>query len=93
MGPPAPLAHAATPAQAAVSAAPVTELASSPPGAEVVLSGAVVANTPARIKRGSYEADYLVRLPGYQSQLIRIGPASPGQVTVHLLPLAAEPAQ
>jgi hypothetical protein len=84
---PAPLAPAQEPL---APAANVTELSSEPAGAEVVLNGAVVANTPTRITRTTYEVDYLVRLPGHDAQLIRVGPKSPAQITVRLLPMAPE---
>ncbi len=81
--PNAPAAAAASgTARATVTA--TTELTSVPANAEILRAGAIVANTPARIARPSTEADFLVRLDGYEAQLVRIGPTSPEHLTVKL---------
>lgn len=69
-----------------------TELITTPAMAEVVRSGAVVANTPARVPRTEHDVDYLVRLRGYDSQLVRVGPSSPAQISLRLLPTPTDSA-
>lgn len=65
---------------------PQTLIESMPPGAEVVLRGAVIANTPARVQLAPYESEYLLRKDGYLPELIRIDPGSPERIEVHLRP-------
>jgi len=65
---------------------PQTLIESMPPGAEVVLRGAVIANTPARVQLSPYESEYLLRKNGYVPELIRIVPTSPERIQVHLKP-------
>jgi hypothetical protein len=65
---------------------PQTLIESMPPGAEIVVRGAVIANTPARIQLSSYESEYLLRKDGYQPELIRIDPTSPERIQIHLRP-------
>jgi len=72
--------------QSGPPARPSTEIVSIPPGAEIVLRGAMVANAPARLVRPSYESLYLLRLPGYQPQLVALSPHSPDQIRVTLQP-------
>ncbi|HEX7479014.1 MAG TPA: hypothetical protein VF331_14505 [Polyangiales bacterium] len=95
---PAGVAPAAThassePAHVVEGAVPAnaTQIVSLPAGAELVLGGAIIANTPAQLPRPSYEIDYLVRLPGYESQLVRLGPGSPATILVNLKAAAAAP--
>jgi hypothetical protein len=99
--------HLVTPAGVALAATPAgsepahvvegavpanaTQIVSLPAGAELVLGGAIIANTPAQLPRPSYEIDYLVRLPGYESQLVRLGPGSPATILVNLKAAAAAP--
>jgi hypothetical protein len=66
--------------------APMTEVTSNPEGAELIHQGAVVGNTPTKVKRPTYEQIYLLRLPGHESQLLRISPASGEKVHVTLRP-------
>lgn len=85
------VATSATPAatsapQSSSPARPSTEIVTVPPGAEIVLRGAMVANAPARLVRPSYESLYLLRLPGYQPQLVALSPHSPDQIRVTLQP-------
>ncbi len=75
---------------ASLPAANTTELVSTPASAEIVFGGAVIANTPARFTRPPYESDYLVRMPGYAPELVRIGPTSPQTVSITLKPLPPE---
>jgi hypothetical protein len=57
-------------AQAEPLPANVTEIVSNPPSAEVVFGGAVIGNTPVRVARANFDADYLVRLTGHDPQLV-----------------------
>ena len=66
-----------------------TQIISEPAGAEIVYRGAVVANTPARVPRPGYESDFLVRLKGYESQLVRLGPHSGTSIHIVLEPSRA----
>jgi hypothetical protein len=61
-----------------------TELLSNPSGAEVVVAGAVVGNTPVRVARGDQDTDYLVRMSGYEPQLVRVNAGSPPSIVVTL---------
>jgi 3-oxoacyl-ACP reductase-like protein len=74
------------PAQQPV-AANVTEITSNPPNAEVVYGGAVIGNTPLRVARADFNADYLLRLSGHESQLVRVTAASPGSILITLKPV------
>lgn len=67
-------------------ALPQTWLESSPQGAEVVLRGAVIANTPTLVTLPGYETEYLVRKAGYVPELIRIDPGSPERIQIELKP-------
>jgi hypothetical protein len=62
----------------------VTEIVSEPTHAEIVLGGAVIGNTPAQVVRGEKDADYLLRKPGYEPQLVRVSPHSPKSITITL---------
>jgi hypothetical protein len=62
----------------------VTEIVSEPAHAEIVLGGAVIGNTPAQVVRGEKDADYLLRKPGYEPQLVRVSPHSPRSITITL---------
>jgi hypothetical protein len=77
--------HAVAPAP--VDARPTTEIVTHPAGAEIISRGALVANSPARVPRPSYESLYLVRLRGYQPQLVSLSPISPETIQIDLLPL------
>jgi hypothetical protein len=78
----------AEPEQPAASAGGVraTELRSDPVGAEVVVNGAVVGNTPVRVARAGSDIDYTLRLPGYESKIVRVGAQSPATISVTLRP-------
>jgi len=69
---------------AANSGVRATELRSEPAGAEVVVNGAVVGNTPVRVARASSDVDYTLRLPGYESKVVRVGSQSPATIAVTL---------
>jgi hypothetical protein len=71
-----------------------TELRSLPAGAEVVAGNAVVGSTPVRVARGSADMVYVLRLPGHESKVVRVGPNSPATIMVELgsLTPAAQPA-
>ena len=59
---------------------------SEPAHAEIVIGGAVIGNTPAQIVRGDKDADYLLRKPGYEPQLVRVTPRSPKRISITLHP-------
>ena len=82
-------AAAPTEAQAATPAGPTTKISTNPSGAEIVYRGAVIANTPAAVARPDVEADYLLRKPGYQPQLVRLSGVSPREITLNLTPSGA----
>jgi hypothetical protein len=86
----APGEGAAAPGAAAqtVPAANATLIVSTPAGAEVVAGGAVIGNTPVRVARTNFDADYLVRLAGHEPQLVRVMPASPTTIAITLKPIA-----
>jgi hypothetical protein len=65
----------------------VTEIVSNPPSAEVVFGGAVIGNTPVRVARANFDADYLVRLSGHDPQLVRVNVNSPATIVVSLKPV------
>ena len=79
-------AASAEPAQPASSGVRATELRSEPVGAEVVVNGAVVGNTPVRVARSDSDVDYTLRLPGYESKVVRVGSQSPASIAVTLRP-------
>jgi len=60
---------------------------STPPGAEIVHNGAVIGNTPLKVELPAYEQLYLLRLAGYQPQLVRISPNSTESIRLTLQPL------
>jgi hypothetical protein len=66
------------------AAVPLTELRSDPPGAEVIVGGAVIGNTPVRVAHAEFDTDYLLRLGGYEPQLVRVTSASPNLIQVTL---------
>jgi hypothetical protein len=75
-------------AQAEPLPANVTEIVSNPPSAEVVFGGAVIGNTPVRVARANFDADYLVRLTGHDPQLVRVNANSPATIVISLKPVA-----
>jgi hypothetical protein len=67
-----PSAHEATPA-----ARPITLIATEPTGAELLLDGAVIGNTPLEVARPAQgESLYLIRLRGFEQQMVRITSAT-----------------
>jgi hypothetical protein len=80
---------AADPPAAAADGVPtnVTEIISNPPSAEVLFGGAVIGNTPVRVARADFDADYLVRLNGHDPQLVRVSANSPATIVVSLKPV------
>jgi hypothetical protein len=74
----------AKPAPLAAASSNVTEIVSEPAHAEIVVGGAVIGNTPAQVVRGDKDADYLLRKPGYEPQLVRVTPHSPKSITITL---------
>jgi hypothetical protein len=79
-------AHEPTAAVPASAASIATQLMSTPSGAEVVVGGAVVGNTPVRVARTDVDTDYTVRLAGYEPQVVRVNAVSPPTVLVALKP-------
>jgi hypothetical protein len=77
-------AKPASPAAPAAASANLTEIVSEPAQAEIVVGGAVIGNTPAHVVRGDKDADYLLRKPGYEPQLVRVTPHSPKIITITL---------
>jgi hypothetical protein len=76
--------NAPSPPPSAAATSGVTEIVSEPTHAEIVLGGAVIGNTPAQVVRGDKDADYLLRKPGYEPQLVRVSPHSPKSITITL---------
>jgi hypothetical protein len=74
--------------EAQAAAGNLTLIVSTPAGAEVVAGGAVIGNTPVRVARTNFDADYLVRLAGHEPQLVRVMPASPTTIAITLKPTA-----
>ena len=70
--------------QPASSGVRATELRSEPAGAEVVVNGAVIGNTPVRVARSGSDVDYTLRLPGFESMVVRVGAQSPASISVTL---------
>jgi hypothetical protein len=66
----------------------ITQIVSTPPGAEVVAGGAVIGNTPVSVVRSTMDTDYLVRLAGHEPQLVRVMAASPTTIAITLKPIA-----
>jgi len=64
----------------------MVSLESEPPGAEVIVAGAVVGNTPTRLPRpiDGQGREVEVRLPGYERKTVRLTSRSPELVTVRL---------
>jgi hypothetical protein len=87
LGAKAQLAKAA-PRAPVVHEGPTTLISTQPPGAEVLLGGAVLGNTPVEVERPSADELFLVRLTGYEPQLVRLTPGSRDAIHVTLAPLA-----
>lgn len=80
---PAPAPAAAAP-QPSAAAEKTTAIITDPPEAELLLGGAVVGNTPAKVTRSALTTDYLLRKVGYEPQVVRVSPNSPDTITVTL---------
>jgi hypothetical protein len=64
-----------------------TLIASEPSGAELLQGGAVLGNTPLRVPRPvNGDATFLVRMPGFESQLVRVTPQSNPAIRIMLIP-------
>lgn len=61
-----------------------TRITSSPDRVEVVVAGQPVGYTPISIAKGSEEALVLLRLPGFEPQMVRIGPQTPADLHISL---------
>jgi len=72
---------------AAANSVQATELRTEPSGAEVLVGNAVVGSTPVRVARGTTDIVYVLRLPGHESKVVRVGPSSPPAILVQLGPL------
>lgn len=71
--------------------ASTTLIATEPSGAELLQSGAVLGNTPLRVPRpASGDATFLVRMHGFESELVRLTPQSNPAIRVTLRPAAAK---
>jgi hypothetical protein len=82
--PAAPPAPTAPPPQPVAAVEKMTEIITDPPEAELLLGGAVVGNTPAKVGRSQLTTDYLLRKAGYEPQVVRVSPTSPDTITVTL---------
>ena len=90
--PAAATAPAAASAKALIPAGVETTLiASEPAGAEIVLGGAVLGNTPAEVVRPTDEELYLLRLAGFEPQLVRLSASSRDAIRITLTPLGSAP--
>jgi len=83
-----------TSTSAASASGTATVIATEPSGAELLLDGAVVGNTPlevARPPRGQGEHTYVVRLRGFTQELIRLNSESQAAIRVTLSPESGVP--
>jgi hypothetical protein len=93
-GDPSTAIRTATPVDTSTSAAQaaagsVTVIATEPSGAELLLDGAVIGNTPLEVvrpQRGQPELRYTVRLRGFGEQLVQLGSDSQPAIRVTLKP-------
>jgi hypothetical protein len=75
-------------------AVPTTLIATEPSGAELLLGGAVLGNTPVAVARPvQNDETYFLRMRGFESQLVRISPQSGEAIRVTMVPLAPNRAQ
>jgi hypothetical protein len=73
--------------RAVTSASPTTLIATEPSGAELLLGGAVLGNTPVEVARPQQgDETYFLRMRGFESQLVRVSPHSGSAIRVMLLP-------
>jgi hypothetical protein len=71
------------------TAVPTTLIATEPSGAELLLGGAVLGNTPVAVARPvQNDETYFLRMRGFESQLVRISPQSGEAIRVTMVPLA-----
>jgi hypothetical protein len=69
-----------------------TLIATEPNGAELILNGAVIGNTPYEVERPAQgEAMYTIRFPGFEPQMVRVTSTTRDAIHVTLVP-APEPA-
>jgi hypothetical protein len=71
------------------AAGSVTVIATEPSGAELLLDGAVIGNTPLEVvrpSRGQAEHTYVVRLRGFTQEHVRLGSDSQSAIRVTLTP-------
>lgn len=83
-----------TSTSAAHTAGGMTVIATEPSGAELLLDGAVVGNTPLEVVRpqsGHPELTYVVRLRGFTQELVRLSPDSQPAIRVTLTPETGVP--
>ena len=89
-GPPPPVHEAVPPVPAPAEPAPPSApksiaLSSDPSGAEVLVAGATVGNTPLQLPLPTAgEQPVELRLPGHASKSVMLSPASPTSLSVHL---------
>jgi hypothetical protein len=70
-------------------AVPTTLIATEPSGAELLLGGAVLGNTPVAVARPvQNDETYFLRMRGFESQLVRVSPQSGAAIRVTMVPLA-----
>jgi hypothetical protein len=73
-------------------ARPITLIATEPSGAELLLDNAVIGNTPLEVARPTQgDAMYVIRLRGFDPQMVRITSTTRDAIHITLVP-AAEPA-
>ena len=82
-----PISENASPAQPGAAGAEMTTIATEPSGAELLLGGAVLGNTPVEVTRPRHgDETYFLRMRGFESQLVRVSPHSGSAIRVMLLP-------
>jgi hypothetical protein len=81
----------AAPSTPAPPARPITLIATEPTGAELLLDNAVIGNTPLEVTRPTQgESLYIVRLKGFEQQMVRINSTTHEAIHITLSP-APEP--
>ncbi|HKU44028.1 MAG TPA: PEGA domain-containing protein [Polyangiales bacterium] len=79
--------------QVAPAARAITLIATEPPGAEVLLDGAVIGNTPLEVTRPVQgEALYLVRMKNFEHQMVRVTNGTHNAIHITLQPVAEQAA-
>jgi hypothetical protein len=70
----------------------ITLIATEPPGAEVLLDGAVIGNTPLEVTRPVQgEALYLVRMRNFEHQMVRVTNNTHSAIHITLQPVPEQP--